>query len=186
VAPDKEEEPAMEKILWLILGAVALVAALQAATSRRALRVGRIAVGTLMIGAGALVNAMYLATGADWSTFADAAHFDFVRDTWRSLVAPNDLLFISLLIVFEVTAGVLVLSGGRKAQLGYLALIGMHIGLLPFGWVPYTFWAVPMLVAFALLFRAEHHHSLAAEMVSATLTDTDGSNRDQAQLAGFP
>ncbi len=51
-----------------------------------------------------------------------------------------------------------MLCGGRKAQLGYLSLIGMHIGLLPFGWVPFTFWAVPMLVTFVLLFRAEGHH----------------------------
>jgi hypothetical protein len=175
----------MEKILWLILGSVALVASLRATRSRRALLVGRIAVGTLMIGAGALVNAAYLGTGFDWTTFADAAHFDFVRETWRSLVAPNALVFISLLIAFEAIAGVLVLCGGRKAQLGYLALIGMHIGLLPFGWVPFTFWAVPMLVTFVLLFRAERHHSFTEITVPSTPTGAD-DKRDQAQTAGIP
>jgi uncharacterized membrane protein len=164
---------------------VALVASLRAARSRRALLVGRIAVGTLMVGAGALVNAAYLATGFDWTTFAVAAHFEFVRDTWRSLVAPNAPVFISLLIAFEATAGVLVLCGGRKAQLGYLALIGMHIGLLPFGRVLFTFWAVRMLTAFVLLFRAERHHSHAKTTDPSPPTSAK-ADRNQAQTAGIP
>jgi len=174
----------MEKILWLILGSVALIAALRARKSRRALIVGRVAVGTLMIGAGALVNAVYLATALDWTTFADTAHIDFVRDTWRSLVAPNDLVFITLLIAFEATAGVLVLQGGRKAQVGYLALIGMHIGLLPFGWIS-TAWAAVMLVAFTLLFRAERHPP-AAEHASPSVRSATGDQRTETRAAGVP
>ena len=172
----------MEKILWLILGSVALIAALRAGKSRRALIVGRIAVGALMIGAGALVNVVYLATGIDWTTFADTAHVDFVRDTWRSLVAPNHLVFITLLIAFEVTAGVLVLHGGRKAQVGYLALIGMHIGLLPFGWI-FTAWAVVMLVAFTLLFRAERYPP-AAQDASQSVRSATGDQRIETRAAG--
>jgi hypothetical protein len=98
----------MEKIAWLVLGSVTLVAAVFAGRNRRALYVGRAALGMLYLGAGALVNAVYLATGESYADFADAAHFSFVRDTWRSLVVPNHGFFISLLIAFEVAVGVLI------------------------------------------------------------------------------
>jgi uncharacterized membrane protein len=144
----------VEKILWLVLGSATLVAALRAGSSRRALYVGRGALGALFIGAGALVNTIYLASGADYSDFADAAHIAFVRDTWHSLVAPNQMVFISLLIVFEATVGALILSGGRRSQVGLLGAIGMHVGLLVFGWV-LSVWSIVMLVALVLLLRAE-------------------------------
>jgi hypothetical protein len=144
----------MEKIVWLVLGSTTFAAALFAAKSMRALRIGRRALGGLMIGGGALVNAIYLASGTSFSSFADAAHFAFIRGTWHSVVAPQQTLFITLLIVLEAAAGVLVLSGGPRAQMGLLGLIGMHIGLLGFGWV-FTIWAAIMIPAFVLLLRAE-------------------------------
>jgi uncharacterized membrane protein len=144
----------MERILWLVLGSVALVAAARAGHSRRALYVARGALGVLFIGGGAMVNAVYLATGDHYSNFADAAHLDFVRTTWQSLVAPNQLFFIGLLIVFEATAGALIISGGRRTQLGLVGVIGMHIGLLLFGWIT-TVWALVMLATFGLLLHAE-------------------------------
>jgi hypothetical protein len=99
-----------------------------------------------MVGAGALVNLLYLVSGSDYADFADAAHFAFIRDTWRSVVAPNQGLFITLLIVFEATVALLILSGGRKTQLGLVGLIGMQLGLIVFGWV-LTIWAVAMIPA---------------------------------------
>ena len=144
----------MEKIAWLVLGPLALAAAVRASNSPRALHVGRLALGTLFIGAGALVNLWYLLTGADYGTFADAAHLAFVRDTWHSVVAPHQALFIGLLIAYEIMIGVLILSGGRRTELGLIGAIGMHVGLLVFGWV-LTIWAVAMLVAFGLLLRAQ-------------------------------
>ena len=103
----------MEKIAWLVLGAVALAASFRAGGSSRALSVGRAALGALFIGAGALVNLFYLLTGTDYGTFADAAHLAFVRNTWHSVVAPRQALFIGLLIAYEITIGVLILNGGR-------------------------------------------------------------------------
>jgi hypothetical protein len=146
----------VEKILWLVLGGVAFVAALRAGRSRKALYVGRAALGLLYIGAGALVNAVYLATGVDYSDFADAAHFAFVRDTWRSVVAPNQGVFITLLVIFEAVVGALILSGGRRTRVGLSGAILMHVGLLPFGWV-LSVWSIVMLVALVLLLRAEMH-----------------------------
>jgi hypothetical protein len=147
----------MEKIMWLVMGGVAFVAALQAGHSRRALYVGRWALGVLFVVFGAAVNAIYLAAGAGYyDDFAKPSPFAFVRDTWESLVLPHQGFFISLLIVAEATAGVLVLIGGRWTQIGLMALIGFHVGQLPFGGVMWI-WAPLMLVTFTLLLRAERH-----------------------------
>src|SRR5215216_6171713 len=144
----------MEKIAWLVLGAVALAAAICAGSSSRALYVGRVALGVLFIGAGALVNLFYLLTGTGYGTFADAAHFAFVRDTWHVVVAPRQAEFIGLLIAYEIAVGVFILSGGRRTELGLAGAIGMHLGLLVFGWV-LSIWGVVMLAAFGLLLRAQ-------------------------------
>src|SRR3954463_11944041 len=105
----------MEKIAWLVLGAVVLAAAVRADTSARARRVGEVAFAVLFIGAGALVNLYYLLTGHAFENFADGAHFAFVRDTWRAVVVPHSAVWIGLLIAFELTGGLLVLGGGPVA-----------------------------------------------------------------------
>jgi hypothetical protein len=47
-----------------------------------------------------------------------------VSAAWRSVVAPNQYLFIGLLMVFEALVGVLILGGGRRTQLGLVGAIG--------------------------------------------------------------
>ncbi len=157
----------MEKIMWLVLGGTAFVAALRAGQSSRARYIGRWAIGILFVVFGSVVNGVYLATGADYyEGFAKPSPFAFVRDTWESLVLPNQGFFISLLILAEAIAGVLVLMGGRRTQAGLIALIGFHVGQLFFGGVLWV-WAPLMLVTLVLLLRAERqafaeggrHHS---------------------------
>jgi uncharacterized membrane protein YphA (DoxX/SURF4 family) len=121
----------------------------QASSANRAAGGGR-----AVPGRGALVNAVFLATGEDYAKFADRAYVPFVRDTWRSLVVPNHYLFISLLIVFETAVGLLVLSGGKRAQVGLAAAVALHVALLSFGWGFYV-WSIPMIGALSLLLRAE-------------------------------
>lgn len=141
--------------MWLVLGGIAFGAALQAGHSVRAMRVGRWALAVLMIAFGAVVNTAYLMMSPDYySTFADASPFPFVRDTWESLVIPNQGFFIGLLIVAEATAGVLLLCGGRWTRIALVALIGFHIGQLAFGGVMWV-WAPLMLMTLILLLRAE-------------------------------
>ena len=94
----------MEKIMWLVLGGTAFVAALRAGQSSRARYIGRWAIGILFVVFGSVVNGVYLATGADYyEGFAKPAPFAFVRDTWESLVLPNQGFFISLLILADET-----------------------------------------------------------------------------------
>jgi hypothetical protein len=107
--------------------------------------------------AGALVNLVYLVQGDTYASFADAAHFPFVRDTWRAVVAPPYMFFIGLLVIFEAAMGVLVLSGGRRAEVGMVGILGMQAGLLLFGWV-ITVGAVLMLIAVGLLLRAQRRY----------------------------
>ena len=87
-----------------------------------------------MLVGGALFNAVNLATDGDHAGFADSAHFGWVTTAWGAVVAPNQPLFIGLLVVFEATVGVLILLGGRRAQLGYVGAIGFHLALWLFGW----------------------------------------------------
>ena len=152
----------IEAVAWAVLGLTTLVASLRAHRSRNARLVGRWAVALLFVVAGAGVNAWYLATGTDYAGFADASAIPFVRETWRAVVAPNQELWIGLLVAFEATAGVLVASGGRRTQLGLVAIIGFHLALLSFGWF-FVFWSLPMLLALGLLLRAEREAVRIAE-----------------------
>lgn len=158
----------MEKLVWLVLTVVTLVAAIAAQGNPRALPVGRVALGIYYLFAGALINAIYLATGDSYATFADSAHVPFVRETWRALVAPNHLFFIGLLVAFEAAMGVLVLSGGRRAELGMIGILGMQAGLLLFGWV-LTVLAAVMIIAVALLLRAQWNADQASVPVPQTV-----------------
>jgi hypothetical protein len=142
------------QIFWSACMAVAIVAAVLAHRSRRGRYVGRAAVGLLMLAGGALVNAANLATRGDYARLAGNAHFGWVTTAWRSIVAPNQLLFIGLLVVFEAAVGVLILSGGRRTQLGYVGSLGFHLALCLFGWFV-TIYALVILPVLALLLHAE-------------------------------
>jgi hypothetical protein len=148
------------QILWLACGATTIIAAVLASRSRRARYIGRAAVGVLFIIGGALLHVINLATGADYAGFADPAHFAWVTHAWRAVVAPNQVLFISLLVVFEATVGVLTISGGRRTHLGYVGVIGFYLALWLFGWIE-TVWCVIMLPPMVLLLRAERRAATA-------------------------
>lgn len=146
----------MEAVLWLACGVMTIIASVLASRSRRWLHVGRAAVGVLFVFGGALVNAVYLASGVDYAVFADGAHFAWVTAAWRAVVAPNQVLFIGLLVVFEATVGALILSGARRTQLGYSGVIAFYLALWLFGWFM-TVWSIVMVPPMVLLLRAERH-----------------------------
>lgn len=147
---------------WVACGAVIVVAALRAHRSAAARRTARRALCVLYVLFGAVVNAVFLATGTDYGSFADASPLPIVRDTWRSVVAPHQVAWIMLLVLFEAAVGILVASGGRRTVTALIAMIGFHLGLLSFGW-GFWVWSLPMLAALGLLLRAE----LAAGSVAA-------------------
>jgi len=148
-------------MLWLVCGVATVIAAVLASRSRQARYIGRAAVSVLFIAGGALLHVINLANGADYAGFADPSHFAWVTHAWNAVVVPNHVLLIGLLAVFEATAGVLTISGGRWTQLGYLAVIGFYLALWPFGWIE-TVWVLIMLPAMLLLLRAERRAASAA------------------------
>ena len=132
------------QLLWMACGVATLVAAVLAGRSQRARYIGRAAVGVLFIVGGALLHVINLVTGADYAGFADPAHFGVGHRLLAGVVAPNQVLFIGLLLVFEATVGVLVISGGRRTQVGYVGVIAFYLALWLFGWIE-TVWCLFML-----------------------------------------
>lgn len=150
-------------IVWLVCGAATVIAAVLAGRGRQARYAGRAATGVLFIAGGALLHVINLATGGDYAGFAGPAHFAWVTHAWNAVVVPNHILFIGLLAAFEAAAGVLAISGGRRTQLGYLAVIAFYLALWPFGWIE-TVWVLVMLPAMLLLLQAERHAAPAAHV----------------------
>jgi ABC-type uncharacterized transport system permease subunit len=148
-------------IFWGTFGVATFIACLLAGRSRRTRLVARALWGVDMLIGGALLNTVLLATGTDYSAFMDGAWFRWVTDTWRAVVAPHQVLWIGLLILFEAAAGVLILSGGRWTQFGLLATIAFHVALCVMGW-GVTLYALPMLLALTLLLRAERRAAAPA------------------------
>lgn len=141
-------------VLWSLCSITAVVSAAWAARNRTARYAGRIAVGVLMVVGGAGFNAIQLATGNDYASFADPSPFRWISQTWRAVVPANSVALIGLLVLFEAAVGVLILSGGRRTQLGYAAAIAFHLALWVFGWFELGYCLV-MLPALILLLRAE-------------------------------
>ena len=142
------------QVLWLACGAATVLGALLAGRNRRWLYLGRIAVGGLFLIGGALFNLISVVSGIDYADFADTAHFAWVTETWRAVVGPNQGLFIGLLVLFEATVGMLILSGARRTQLGYVGVIGFYLALWLLGGFQ-LIWAIAMLPFMVLLLRAE-------------------------------
>lgn len=158
------------QIFWVVCVATAIVASVLAIWRPRARYIGRVAVGVLMLLGGALFNAVNLAFG-DYADFADEAHFAWVTAAWRAVVAPNQYLFIGLLVVFEAVVGVLILSGGRRTQLGLVGAIGFHLALWLFGWFV-TIYCLIMLPALLLLLRAERRAATVSATTAAPAADS--------------
>ena len=114
-----------------------------------------------MLLGGAVVNAISLAVGVDYADFADDAKFGWVTEAWRAVVPPHDVLLIGLLVAFEATVGVMILSGGRLARVGLVGAIAFHVCLaLFFSWF-FTVYGLAMLLPLVMLLRAERRAAIA-------------------------
>jgi hypothetical protein len=162
------------EIVFFALAIPAFIADVLAGVSDRARRIGRISTGLLMLLGGAAVNAISLAAGVDYADFADDAKFGWVTDAWRAVVAPHDVLLIGLLVAFEATVGVMILSGGRLAQVGLVGAIAFHVCLaLFFSWF-LTVYGLAMLLPLVLLLRAERRAAAAPAHLPTAARDTGG------------
>jgi hypothetical protein len=146
------------QIMWFGTGIAIIVAGVFAGRSRLARYVGRVALFVLFAIAGALMHFIALMSGLEktdfYVTFADTAHFDWVNDAWQAVFVPNQAMFVALLAVFELIVGVLIISGGRRTQVGLMAAIAFHLALWLFGGIQLA-WTIVMLPFLVLLLRAE-------------------------------
>jgi hypothetical protein len=81
-------------------------------------------------------------------------------------------------VAFEAVVGVLILSGGRRTQLGLIGAIGFHLALWLFGWFV-TIYCLIMLPALVLLLVAERR----AATVSATTAAPAAVSHDEVTSA---
>jgi hypothetical protein len=153
--------------LWILCGVATVLSAVLANRSAAARYVGRAATAVLFLVGGALLHVLNLVSGANYSGFADPAHFGWVTLDWQAVVVPNPVLFDGLLAVFEAGVGVLAISGGRWSRLGYAAVIAFYLALWLFGWME-TVWCLVMLPAMVLLLRAEQHARATADAAMAS------------------
>ena len=77
-------------------------------------------------------NLFFTLPEGDLSWFADAAWFPFLADFVREIVAPNHVLFMGLVVVFEIAVGLAILSRGRYVDVGVTASVLWVLFLIPF------------------------------------------------------
>jgi hypothetical protein len=156
------------QIMWFGTGIAIIIAGVLAGRSRLARYVGRVALFVLFAVAGALMHFIALLSGLEttdfYVAFADTAHFDWVTNAWQAVFVPNQALFVGLLAVFELIVGVLIISGGRRTQVGLMAAIAFHCALWLFGGIQLA-WSLVMLPFLVLLLRGERR--AAAKATSA-------------------
>jgi hypothetical protein len=76
--------------------------------------------------------------------FADEALFPFVRDGWANIFMAAPAFWGLCLVAGETTLGVLLLTGGRAAKVGWVGVIAFHLLLMLFSWGIWV-WCVPAL-----------------------------------------
>lgn len=86
--------------------------------------------------------------------FADQGLFEFVRTGWQQIVMADPAVYGLLLMAGEITAGTLLLLGGRWARAGWVAVVTFHVLLLVFGWWIWL-WCLPALTVLVGLARAD-------------------------------
>ena len=97
------------------------------------MNIARIVFGILYLG-GALANILLtvLNSPQSYNAFADKALIPFYRDAWAALIIPNMGLFISLLIVYEITLGLLFLARRRFLMIALAGGALFCLGTVPF------------------------------------------------------
>jgi len=115
-------------------------------------RVGRTVVGGFFLVMGGVHLGLVAVDPQVYEHFADNGLFPFVRTGWRDIVMAAPALYGLLLMAGEVTAGAMLLAGGRAARFGWAAVIVFHVLLMVFGWWTWV-WCVPALTLLTWLAR---------------------------------
>jgi hypothetical protein len=115
-------------------------------------QLGRTVVGGFFLVMGGVHLGLVSADPQVYQHFADNGLFPFVRTGWRDIVMAAPSVYGLLLMAGEVTAGAMLLAGGRAARFGWMAVIVFHVLLLVFGWWIWA-WCLPALALLTWLAR---------------------------------
>lgn len=99
--------------------------------------VWRAILGVAYLGAAAFNSLYTFPRGEELDGYADGAWFGFLGDFIRDVFMPNHEVFMSLVILFEVGVGVLILARGVLVDVGIVASVLWVLAVLPFLAWPY-------------------------------------------------
>ena len=119
-------------------------------------RLGRSLVGGFFLVTGGVHLGLVAADTEVYRHFADHALFPFVRTGWQDIVMAAPAVYGLLLMAGEITAGTLLLVGGRAARVGWVAVITFHVLLMVFGWWVWA-WSLPALALLGWLAVRDLH-----------------------------
>lgn len=119
-------------------------------------RVARSLVGGFFLVMGGVHLGLVSADPTVYRHFADHALFPFVRTGWQDIVMAAPSVYGLVLMAGEITAGTLLLVGGRAARIGWAAVIVFHVLLMLFGWWVWA-WSLPALVLLGWLAARDLH-----------------------------
>jgi hypothetical protein len=80
----------------------------------------------------AAFNLFFTLPEGDLGWFADSAWFPFLENFVREAVVPNHVLFMVLVVVFEIAVALLILSRGRYVDMGVAVSVLWVLFLIPF------------------------------------------------------
>lgn len=103
---------------------------------------GRIFLGVFFLVMGIGVNGTYLFTQPSFVfDYGYNAQFALYRSLTESIIGPAPLAFGIILIVFEVTMGIFLLSRGRLVKIGLIGAMAFVLMLVPIHYAQ-AVWAV--------------------------------------------
>jgi hypothetical protein len=105
---------------------------------------GRWVVGGFFLSTGGVHLGIVASSTAFYRHFADGALFPFVRDGWSGVFMAAPVVWGLCLFVGETLLGVLLLSGGTWARIGWVGVITFHVLLMLFGF-GFWLWSLPAL-----------------------------------------
>jgi|tagenome__1003787_1003787.scaffolds.fasta_scaffold20914278_2 hypothetical protein len=129
-------------------------AADRAAGRPRRAGLGRQLVGGFFLVTGGVHLGLVAADPQVYEHFADHGLLAIVRSGWHDIFMATPSFYGLLLVAGEITAGTLLLIGGRAARIGWVAVIAFHVLLLLFGWWTWA-WCLPALALLGWLARSD-------------------------------
>jgi hypothetical protein len=126
----------------------------------------------------AAFNTVYTLPRSDeegmFDDYAEGAWFGFLEDYMSNVFNPNGELFMTLVIVFEVAVGLLILNRGRGVDVGVVASVGWVLAVLPFLAWPYLSTNLALAAVQAALLARSYDRTIWARAMAAAPARTRG------------